>query len=76
MKKIVKSSLIAILLVAVAIAITGCGAKKDKTYNTLGKTLLGDTYIIELEGDNLSGTDEKGTLTIAKKRRRENEHYV
>ena len=67
MKKIVKSSLIAILLVAVAIAITGCGAKKDKTYNTLGKTLLGDTYIIELEGDNLSGTDEKGTLTIAKK---------
>lgn len=67
MKKIVKSSLIAILLVAVAIAITGCGAKKDKTYNTLGKTLLGDTYIIEVEGDNLSGTDEKGTLTIAKK---------
>lgn len=68
MKKIVKLSLIAILLAVVAIAITGCGAEeKDRTYNTLGKTLLGDTYIIELEGDNLSGTDEKGTLTIAKK---------
>lgn len=67
MKKIVKLSLITILLTAVAIAITGCGAKKDRTYNTLGKTLLGDTYIIEIEGDNLSGTDEKGTLTIAKK---------
>lgn len=67
MKKIVKSSLIAILLVAAAIAITGCGAKKDKTYNTLGKTLLGDTYIMELEGDNLEETGEKTTLTIAKK---------
>lgn len=67
MKKIVKLSLIAILLVAVAIAITGCGAKKDKTYNTLGKTLLGDTYIMELEGDNLGETGEKTTLTIAKK---------
>lgn len=68
MKKIVKLSLIAILLAVVAIAITGCGAEeKDRTYNTLGKTLLGDTYIIEIEGDNLSGTDEKGTLTIAKK---------
>ena len=67
MKKIVKLSLIAILLAAVAIAITGCGAKKDRTYNTLGKTLLGDTYIIEIEGDDLAETGEKGTLTIAKK---------
>lgn len=67
MKKIVKLSLIAILLAVVAIAITGCGAKKDRTYNTLGKTLLGDTYIIEIEGDDLAETGEKGTLTIAKK---------
>ncbi len=68
MKKIVKLSLIAILLAVVAIAITGCGAEeKDRTYNTLGKTLLGDTYILEIEGDALGGNGKSGTLTIAKK---------
>ena len=69
MKKIVKLSLIAILLAVVAIAITGCGAEeKDRTYNTLGKTLLGDTYILEIEGDALGGNGKSGTLTIAKKK--------
>lgn len=68
MKKIVKLSLIAILLAVVAIAITGCGAEeKDRTYNTLGKTLLGDTYILEIEGDALGGNGKSGTLTVAKK---------
>ncbi|MGN1271326.1 MAG: hypothetical protein ACI4UX_05105 [Clostridia bacterium] len=67
MKKLVKSSLIAILLVVVAIAVTGCGSKTSKTYNAFSKAFSGDSYTIELEEYNVDEDEEKITLTIAKK---------
>lgn len=77
MKKILKLSLILLLVVSLAFAVTGCGDKdesntvaqenqdennvKSKTYDLLSKVFSGDSYIMSFEGEMDLGEGTEST---------------
>lgn len=78
MKKLLKSILVIMLIVSLALVITGCGNKtskenetvedngKSKTYNALNKAFSGDSYIMSLEGKlDLGEGMENSKITVA-----------
>ena len=77
MKKILKLSLIILLIILLAFVITGCGKDentnqsqedngKSKTYNLFTKVFSGENYIVSLEGETDMGEGiEKMTATMA-----------
>lgn len=75
MKKVFKSILAVMLVISLALVVTGCGnndeANKDnnaksKTYTVLSKAFSGDSYIMTLEGDmDLGEGVENASMTIA-----------
>ena len=80
MKKILKLSLIILLVVLLAFAITGCGEKeennvdveqdngKSKTYNLFSQVFSGNSYIMSFEGEmDLGEGTESAVLTVAVK---------
>lgn len=78
MKKLLKLSLIIMLVISLAFVVTGCGNnddanktegnEKSKTYNALNEAFSGDDYIMTLEGDmDLGEGTENTTMTLAMK---------
>ncbi len=78
MKKLLKLSLIIMLVISLAFVVTGCGNnddankaegnEKSKTYNALSEAFSGDDYIMTLEGDmDLGEGTENTTMTLAMK---------
>lgn len=75
MKKVLKSILAIILVISLALVVTGCGnndeANKEnnaesKTYAVLSKAFSGDSYIMTLEGNiDLGEGVENSTMTLA-----------
>lgn len=71
MKKVFKSILAIMLVISLALVVTGCANNdennaKSKTYNVLSKAFSGDSYIMTLEGDmDLGEGLEHSTMTLA-----------
>lgn len=74
MKKVFKSILAIMLVISLALVVTGCGNndeskennEKSKTYNVLSKAFSGDSYIMTLEGDmDLGEGLENSKMTLA-----------
>lgn len=75
MKKVLKSILAIILVISLALVVTGCGNNdeankennaKSKTYTVLSKAFAGDSYIMTLEGNmDLGEGLENSTMTLA-----------
>lgn len=75
MKKVFKSILAIMLVISLALVVTGCGNNdeankennaKSKTYTVLSKAFSGDSYIMTLEGNmDLGEGVENSTMTLA-----------
>lgn len=74
MKKVLKSILAIMLVISLALVVTGCGNNeenkennaKSKTYTVLSKAFSGDSYIMTLEGNmDLGEGVENSTMTLA-----------
>lgn len=75
MKKVLKSILAIMLVISLALVVTGCGNNdeaskgnnaKSKTYTVLSKAFSGDSYIMTLEGNmDLGEGIENSTMTLA-----------
>lgn len=75
MKKVLKSILAIMLVISLALVVTGCGNNdeeskennaKSKTYTVLSKAFSGDSYIMTLGGNmDLGEGIENSTMTLA-----------
>ena len=64
MKKIIKVTVLSVLLIAAVVLLAGCGTKESKAYKVLSETIGKDTYVLTMEGE-MEGMGE-ATVTVAR----------